>query len=111
MERYVKELSTGKILISMELDSLPTANAEAFVTSRGLNLADYEIGEKTSDELDVLRLAARTPLEVWEQDMRATDSTPRWFEDYVTENSVTLAPGRAKDSYDAKVALRAGRPV
>jgi hypothetical protein len=42
----------------------------------------------------------------------ATDSSmPRWFEDYITENSVTLAPGRAKDSYDAKVALRAGRPV
>jgi hypothetical protein len=48
----------------------------------------------------------------WETDMQATDSSmPRWFEDYITENPVTLAPGRAKDSYDAKVALRAGRPV
>ena len=52
------------------------------------------------------------PMNDWQASMSATDSSmPRWFEDYITENSVTLAPGRAKDSYDAKVALRAGRPV
>ena len=52
-------------------------------------------------------------LERWRRVMRKSDLSlmPRWFEDYITENSVTLAPGRAKDSYDAKVALRAGRPV
>mgnify|MGYP006899577523 CR=1 FL=1 len=54
---------------------------------------------------------ALKPMQAWEEDMKATDSTiPRWFEDYVTENSVTLAPGRAKDSYDAKVALRGEKP-
>ncbi len=47
----------------------------------------------------------------WETSMQASDSSiPRWFEDYITENSVTLAPGRAKDSYDAKVALRGEKP-
>ena len=47
----------------------------------------------------------------WQASMSATDSSmPRWFEDYITENSVTLAPGRAKDSYDAKVALRGEKP-
>ena len=48
----------------------------------------------------------------WESSMQASDSTgiPRWFEDYVTENSIGLAPGRAKDNYDAKVALRATKP-
>ena len=53
-----------------------------------------------------------TALELWEQAMAQTDSTgiPRWFEDYVTENSIVLAPGRAKDNYDAKVALRATKP-
>ena len=55
---------------------------------------------------------ADTDMKQLELDMQETDSScPRWFEDYVTENPVTLAPGRAKDSYDAKVALRAGRPV
>ena len=55
---------------------------------------------------------ASTPAMVsWEASMKATDSSmPRWFEDYITENSVTLAPGKSKESYDAKVALRAGRP-
>ncbi len=62
-------------------------------------------------ELDALP-PPKTPTELWEKSMRNTDRTmPRWFEDYITENPVTLAPGRAKDSYDAKVALRAGRPV
>jgi hypothetical protein len=38
--------------------------------------------------------------------MQATDSScPRWFEDYVTENSVALAPGKSKESYDAKFHL------
>ena len=52
-----------------------------------------------------------TALDLWVKDMQATDSTcPRWFEDYVTENSVALAPGKSKDSYDAKVALRGEKP-
>lgn len=52
-----------------------------------------------------------TDLELWIQDMQATDSScPRWFEDYVTENSVALAPGKSKESYDAKVALRGEKP-
>lgn len=51
------------------------------------------------------------PMRSWKDSMQATDSTcPRWFEDYVTENSVALAPGKSKDSYDAKVALRGEKP-
>ena len=47
----------------------------------------------------------------WKDSMQETDaSMPRWFEDYVTENSVTLADGKAKDSYDAKVLLRSEKP-
>ena len=66
---------------------------------------------RTERELDDLP-PPLTALELWEKSMRGTDrNMPRWFEDYISENSVTLAPGRAKDSYDAKVALRAGRPV
>ena len=52
-----------------------------------------------------------TALDLWIQDMAKTDqSCPRWFEDYITENSVTLAPGKSKESYDAKVALRGQKP-
>mgnify|MGYP003661916109 CR=1 FL=1 len=50
-------------------------------------------------------------LSEWQDSMQATDSScPRWFEDYVTENSVALANGKAKDSYDAKVQLRSEKP-
>jgi hypothetical protein len=53
-----------------------------------------------------------TALEIWQQDMTKTDSScPRWFEDYVTENSVALAPGKSKESYDAKVSLRSNKPL
>ena len=50
-------------------------------------------------------------LAVWKDSMLMEDTTcPRWFEDYITENSIVLAPGRAKDNYDVKVALRATKP-
>lgn len=55
---------------------------------------------------------AEKPMKDWEKAMADTDSTcPRWFEDFVTENNVVLAPGRVKDNYDAKVALRATKPA
>jgi hypothetical protein len=68
--------------------------------------------QETDRDIEEAQVLADKPMQDWKASMQATDSTcPRWFEDYVTENPVTLAPGRAKDSYDAKVALRAGRPV
>ena len=49
--------------------------------------------------------------QLWEEGMQTTDSSmPRWFEDYVTENNVTLETGKSKDSYDAKVLLRSQKP-
>ena len=76
-------------------------------TSRSLNAQ-----EQIAADINTAKELAEKPMADWKAAMQASDSTtPRWFEDYITENSVTLAPGRAKDSYDAKVALRAGRPV
>jgi len=108
MDRYVKEVSTGKILISMETDSFPVVNAESFVTSRGWNLSDYEIGEKTSDDLDALRLSARTSTEVWEADM-GNFKLSRETEDLITAGSLTMNEYQ-KTIYDAKVARRAEKP-
>jgi hypothetical protein len=54
---------------------------------------------------------AKVPLINWAASMQETDaSMPRWFEDYVTENSVALAPGKSKESYDAKVKRRSEKP-
>ena len=64
-----------------------------------------------SEEALAHKVRVITPTMMWEASMQATDSTcPRWFEDYVTENSVALAPGKSKESYDAKVALRGEKP-
>ena len=54
---------------------------------------------------------SQTPYEEWLDNMVKSDLIcPRWSEDYITENSIVLAPGRAKDNYDVKVALRATKP-
>ncbi len=80
------------------------------MTSRGWSPASYEVGFTTQEAVEAMRASAITPMEAWESQMRETDSIPRWFEDYVTENSVALAPGKSKESYDAKVSLRSNKP-
>jgi hypothetical protein len=67
--------------------------------------------EETEADSRDAEYALKLPLKLWKISMEATDSTcPRWFEDYVTENSVALTSGKSKDSYDAKVALRGQKP-
>ena len=67
--------------------------------------------EETEADSRDAEYALKLPLKLWKISMQATDSTcPRWFEDYVTENSVALTPGKSKDSYDAKVQLRLEKP-
>jgi hypothetical protein len=39
------------------------------------------------------------------------DNMSRWFEDYITENSVTFGAGTSRSTYDAKIALRATKPA
>ena len=47
----------------------------------------------------------------WRLSMVVTDlEMPRWFEDAVDEGSVVLKPGRVKDNYDVKKAIRAKKP-
>ena len=85
---------------------------EAEYDAKVLAFQGYSDAFDLSEEALAHKVSVITPTMMWEADMAKTDSTiPRWFEDYLTENAVTLAPGRAKDNYDAKVALRAGRPV
>ena len=114
MSAYIQNISTGKIFYSCSSQTIDNANHLAtlqdMVTRRGWLLSDYVIADGTEAEIKAMIASAKTPMEVWEQDMRATDSMPRWFEDYITENSVALAPGKSKESYDAKVALRGEKP-
>ena len=119
--RYSKRISTGLILESQSGGNPANpAHLQTLVdnaVNSGLLESDVEVGYCSTSEhqtmLDAKEVAndIANPMQKWVKDIKATDSSiPRWFEDYITENSVTLAPGRAKDSYDAKVALRATKP-
>lgn len=115
--RYSKQISTGLIIESQGGDAKTGTDALLANASQHYPANDIEVGYCTDAELKAM-LEAREiakdladPLGKWQREMQATDSSmPRWFEDYITENPVTLAPGRAKDSYDAKVALRGEKP-
>ena len=83
-------------------------NVQTGVETIGSYTAEEQAGAdaRTAQEL------VEKPMQDWKASMQATDSTcPRWFEDYVTENSVALAPGKSKESYDAKVLLRSNKPL
>jgi hypothetical protein len=107
----VSRLSNHTHVVSPDDDlsgELPEVQAKALEVRTASALVEWE-AHKAKIQASI---PIPTALDIWKQDMSATDSSmPRWFEDYITENAVTLAPGKAKDSYDAKVALRAGRPM
>ena len=113
--RYSKQISTGLIIESQSGEG----STDALLTNASQHhpANDIEVGYCTDAELKVMLDAKdvandiANPLQKWVRDMQATDSTcPRWFEDYVTENSVALAPGKSKESYDAKVLHRSEKP-
>jgi hypothetical protein len=115
MSAYIQKISDGKILLSMSSQTVKNVKdletLQEFVRSRGLLLSDYKIADATEAEIQVMVASAKTPMEVWIQSIVQTDATvPRWFEDYLIENSISLAPGRTKTNYDAKVLLRGKRP-
>ena len=109
---YVKEISTGKILTSSngqdESNPLHVAAINNFVTSRGWDASDYEVGFATPQTVAGMSVAAITELETWEQDM-ANFKLSREVEDLITEGSLSMNAYQ-KTIYDAKVARRAEKP-
>lgn len=60
---------------------------------------------------DAAGQAAAELATAWAADIAATDATmPRWFEDYIDENGIALAPGRTKDAHANKKNVRARKP-
>ena len=67
-------------------------------------VAETVVNDQTQADADL-------KMKEWLAEMSKTDaSMPRFFEDYVDENRITLADGRVKDSYDAVKALRIKQP-
>jgi len=105
--KYIQQISTGKAVHREEPHTdktLQNASIEHKIPVSDL----VEVDDATTELEWITKCEDAKP---WEEKIRDTDSTcPRWFEDFVQENSIVLAPGRVKDNYDAKVALRNTKP-
>tara|TARA_R100001086_G_C11722481_1_gene227290 strand:- start:19 stop:357 length:339 start_codon:yes stop_codon:yes gene_type:complete len=112
MERYVKNKATGKIVVSGDDDSFSVTSCEDFITSRGLNLADYDIGLGTGVEVDAMRESALTATQLWERDIKSSDKfMPRYAEDILDGMPNKLSVAKITlDRLQAKKDLRATKP-
>ena len=115
----IVSVENNRIAKYQEFDTQPEADAHistygGFVAQRPVTGSlSYWVVDEVAKTIthDSVEESSYTAMRDWANSMTFTDATcPRWFEDYVTENNITLAPGRVKDNYDAKVALRATIP-
>jgi len=113
---YVKRLSDGRVLCSnTSQDPSNPAHLEAlqrFVTSRGMNLADYDIGFSDDDSVVKMIKDAVTLAEKWKEDIAGTDGAmPRYLEDHIKDDHNGVAGNEfLQGKYDDKKALRATKP-
>ena len=111
---YVKKLSTGKILCSTngqdENNPIHIKAINNFVTSRGWNTADYEVGFDTEEAVKNMLESTVTPLEKWKMKMTESDGPlPRWGEDLIDLTDGAISSQTQKLADDKK-ALRSERP-
>jgi len=113
---YVKELSTGKILTSTngqdENNPIHIKAINNFVTSRGWNTADYEVGFDTEEAVKNMLESAVTPFEKWKEDIAESDGAmPRYLEDHIKDDHDGIAGNEfLQGKYDEKKLLRATKP-
>lgn len=112
---YVREISTGEVLTSSsnqdENNPLHLTAVTNFVTSRGWNLADYEIGFADEQVVKSMIDASVTALETWARDMRAFPMS-REIEEHITAKHGGIADSDKQQLiYDAKIARLAEKPL
>lgn len=67
--------------------------------------------EEADHDAEAAANAAAQPLLDWGKQMAATDrEMPRYLEDLIDNQNMTLKPGRLNDNYTAKKALRGQKP-
>ena len=112
MYLYIKRKSDGVILHACSSQTVDNpahmVSANTFLSSRGLALADYEIGDSTYEGVAIMKRDAITPMEKWKEDM-ASFKLSREVEDLITEGSLTMNEYQ-KTIYDAKVKRRSEKP-
>ena len=115
MDRYSKQISTGKLMETQSGGStqahLDTLKQNAI--NAGIAESDIEVGWATPEEIQTWIADNQSPLDNWLNDVRASDSSmiPRWFEDYVeTEHGGTLTDPLLQKKYNDKKSLRSTKP-
>jgi hypothetical protein len=114
----VKE-TNGALDKYQDFDTLSEANAHItkyggfVVDDPGGNTSYWSIDADTKKAVyDSAQRAADKTQRQWEIDIKVTDrEMPRYLEDAVDEGAIVLKPGRVKDNYDAKKAIRARKPT
>jgi len=116
MTAYIKQNSDGAVMFSCDTQTITNPNnlksLQNFVTSRGMNLADFTIDDATPAEISQMIEDAITPMEAWENDMRGTDgSMPRYLEDHIKDDHDGVAGNEfLQAKFDGKKLLRATKP-
>ena len=120
MDRYSKQISTGKILECQsggddnpDLKEMRLDTLKQNATNSGIAEADIEVGWATPKEIQTWIADNQSPLDNWLNDIRASDSSmiPRWMEDHIeSEHSGVAGSPALQKRYDDKVALRATKP-
>jgi hypothetical protein len=116
MTAYIKQNSDGVVMFSCDTQTITNPDhlekLQSFVTSRGMNLADFTLGDATDQEVAQMIEDALTPMEIWVADMRGTDKgMPRFLEDHITDDHDGVAGNEfLQGKYDNKKALRATKP-
>ena len=114
MDRYSKQISTGKLMETQSGGStqahLDTLKQNAI--NAGIAEADIEVGWATPEEIQTWIADNQSPLDNWMKEMRASDSSmiPRWSEDILDMIGTTDLAEQTLDKYNEKKALRNTKP-
>tara|TARA_Y100000310_G_C20355232_1_gene656312 strand:- start:26 stop:403 length:378 start_codon:yes stop_codon:yes gene_type:complete len=119
MDRYSKQISTGKMLEyqkggddNPDLKEMRLDTLKQNAINGGIPESDIEVGWATWEQIQTWFIADQSPLDNWMKEMRASDSSmiPRWSEDILDKIGTTDLAEQTLDKYNAKKALRATKP-
>ena len=119
MDRYSKQISTGKMLEyqgggddNPDLKKMRLNTLKQNAINAGIAESDIEVGWATWEQIQKWFTADQSPLDNWTKEMRASDSSmlPRWGEDMIDRDGIEDLPQALIDKYNAKKTLRSEKP-
>ena len=120
MNRYSKQISTGKILEyqsggddNPDLKEMRLNTLKQNALNAGIAEADIEVGWATPKEIQTWIADNQSPLDNWLNDIRASDSSmfPRWAEDMIDAYGKKGLAEQTIERYENKKLLRSERPA